>query len=68
MRKTIRNVTIVVVVLIISCQVFEKLKIGPVRAQMPISVMAVRKAQAVPTILAMRWATLRKISFIQYVF
>jgi hypothetical protein len=31
-------------------------------------VMAVRKAQAVPTILAMRWATLRKISFIQYVF
>jgi hypothetical protein len=49
-KKTIRKVTIVVPVLMISCQVSEKSKIGPVTTQMIIIVTAMINAQGVPTI------------------
>jgi hypothetical protein len=48
MRNTMRNVTIVVPVLITSCQVSEKRKIGPVSAQTKTTRNARRKADAVP--------------------
>src|SRR5947209_17258191 len=60
MRKTIRKVTIVVPVLMTSCQVFEKPKSGPLPAQMRITTNASRNAQADPTIAAVCSANRRK--------
>src|SRR5687768_9714823 len=51
MMNTIKKVMMVVPVLITSCQVSEKLKIGPVIAQTIINSMAVRKAMGVPVAL-----------------
>ena len=47
-RNTIRNVTIVVEVLITSCQVSLKPNSGPVSAQTITNVVAVRKASGWP--------------------
>lgn len=48
-KKTIRNVTMVVPVLMISCHVSEKRKIGPVTAQARITEVATMNAQTDPT-------------------
>ena len=48
MRNTIRNVTIVVPVLITSCQVSEKPKMGPVMAQTRMMPRASAKAGTLP--------------------
>src|SRR5881275_345856 len=48
MRKTIKKVTIVVPVLITSCQVSEKWKKGPVAIQTRITSVASAKAQELP--------------------
>src|SRR6476659_3735342 len=57
MRKTIRNVTIVVPVLITSCQVSEKWKSGPVIAHTTTVPSASAKTQARPTSREMTLAT-----------
>jgi hypothetical protein len=49
-KKTIRNVTIVVPVLITSCQVSLNRKIGPVTAQARTTAAASRKAEGAPEI------------------
>src|SRR5262245_29662512 len=59
-----RKVTMVVPVLMTSCQVSEKPKIGPVTAQATITATAIMKAQGEPTAPAVTWANLRKNSFI----
>src|SRR3954452_13202090 len=59
MRNTIKNVTIVVLVLITSCQVSENPKIGPLAAQTTTAVMAVTKAHGEPIASEVRWANLR---------
>ena len=61
-RKTIRNVTTVVPVLITSCQVSEKWKSGPVAAHTITISAAAMKAQGVPTAFEVRWESLRKNS------
>src|SRR5262245_6281051 len=48
MRKTIRNVTIVVPVLMTSCHVSEKWKIGPVTAHARMTATATANAQELP--------------------
>src|SRR3954470_13169166 len=63
MRKTIRKVTMVVPVLITSCHVSEKLKIGPVTAQTTMISAASRNAHGDPADVAMVAANLRNISF-----
>lgn len=60
-----RKVTIVVPVLITSCQVSEKSKIGPVIAQTMTMAAAAMNANGEPTISAVLYARLRKISFIE---
>src|SRR4051812_29462176 len=47
-RNTIRNVTMVVPVLMTSCQVSEYLNIGPVRSHAKIIAAAIPKAQELP--------------------
>ena len=47
-RNTIRNVTIVVPVLITSCQVSEKWKIGPVTSQTTITARRAANAHELP--------------------
>ncbi len=59
-RKTIRKVTIVVPVLITSCQVSEKPNSGPVAAQTTTTSAAVRNAQGDPTALEVRCEIFRK--------
>jgi hypothetical protein len=56
MRKTMRKVTIVVAVLITSCHVVPKPKIGPVTSQMTMSVTAAMKARGWPVERAVRFA------------
>src|SRR6476646_939728 len=56
MRKTIRNVTMVVPVLITSCQVSEKWKNGPVIAHTTTVPSASAKTQARPTSREMTFA------------
>ncbi|MNC91345.1 hypothetical protein D3C83_75870 [compost metagenome] len=48
MMKTMRNVTMVVLVLITSCHVSENLKIGPMQAQTMTMPNAIRKAGVEP--------------------
>src|SRR5690349_18356626 len=48
MRNTIRNVIIVVLVLMTSCQVSLNLKIGPVMAQTTMMIMAIIKVMGLP--------------------
>jgi hypothetical protein len=48
-RNTIRNVTIVVLVLMMSCQVSEKANAGPVMSQPRISATEAMNAYAEPT-------------------
>ena len=62
-KKTIRKVTIVVPVLITSCQVSEKLKRGPVTNQPRTTAKASRNAAGEPTRVEVLWASLRKTSF-----
>src|SRR4051812_29124735 len=61
--KTIRNVTIVVPVLMMSCQVSEKPKIGPVTAQAMMTTTASTNAHGEPTALDVACAKRRKSSF-----
>src|SRR5262245_11329742 len=63
MRKTIRKVTIVVPVLMTSCQVSEKPKRGPVAAQIRTMPRARKNVQAEPTTSDVTCANLRKNSF-----
>src|SRR3954468_16342861 len=58
MRKTIKNVTIVVPVLIASCQVSLKSKSGPLMAQTSMTSTAIAKLPAWPQIRAVRLAAL----------
>ena len=51
MTKTIRNVTIVVLVLMTSCHVSEKLKIGPVTAHTTMTKAATTNAMGDPSAL-----------------
>src|SRR5437773_2588399 len=57
-----RNVTIVVAVLITSCQVSENPKIGPVMPQTRIATTATRNAQGEPTAVAVAAESLRNFS------
>jgi hypothetical protein len=59
-RNTIRNVTIVVPVLMMSCQVSEKPKIGPLTAHTTRTVTAAAKAQGRPAALEQAFANLSK--------
>jgi hypothetical protein len=63
-RKTIKNVTMVVAVLITSCQVSEKPKIGPVTAHANKTAKDSTKAQGDPTISETLWENFRNNSFI----
>src|SRR5438045_3943898 len=64
MRNTIRKVTMVVLVLMTSCQVSEKPNIGPVTAQARIMASATMKAHGEPTASATACEALRKNSFV----
>src|SRR4051794_17046207 len=66
MRNTIRKVTIVVPVLMTSCQVSENLKSGPVNAQTRISNTGERNVHGEPTPAATAAAILRNSSFIRH--
>src|SRR5689334_8228176 len=60
MMNTIRNVTIVVPVLITSCQVLEKPRSGPVQAQTTRTATAATKTQGWPNTFAVREVNLVK--------
>src|SRR5690349_12398117 len=63
-RNTIRNVTMVVPVLITSCQVSLKWKIGPITAQATITAAAAANAHGVPVACDTRCANWRKTSYV----
>src|SRR5688572_2357339 len=62
MRNTIRKVTMVVPVLMTSCQVSEKWNTGPVTAQMTSTAAAMMKAHGLPTRVDTLWENLRNTS------
>jgi hypothetical protein len=64
MRKTIRKVTTVVPVLIMSCQVSEYLNIGPVMPQTTITLIAVKNAAEVPVAAVALFENLSKKFFL----
>src|SRR5215217_4720300 len=63
MRNTIRNVTMVVLVLMTSCQVSLKPKRGPVMAHVRMMAAAMRKAAGRPVACAVHFASRVKRDF-----